>query len=188
VSRDPGLKAGYGQLLKRTKEHGMPTDPWTIELIPTDRILPNEEHDEARLLEVLASMTRSGRWTAPIALERASLAVMDGHHRLAAARRLSLPRVPCVLLDYAQVDVRTRRPEFSVDAARIVARSLARQLYPPKTTRHIFSRPLPVCSIEIATLLSSPIRPGCWSGSGSGVPISGTSSGAPGVGASGMTG
>lgn len=31
-------------------------DPWTVELIATERILPNEEHDEARLLEVLGSI------------------------------------------------------------------------------------------------------------------------------------
>lgn len=130
----------------------MQHDTWVIELIPTVQILPNEEHDETRLLEVLDSIVRSGRWTAPIALERASLAVMDGHHRLAAARRLSLPRVPCVLLDYAQVGVEARRPDFCLDGAQIVARSRARLLYPPKTTRHIFPRPLPKCSIDIAAL------------------------------------
>ncbi|KWO53758.1 hypothetical protein WM28_08025 [Burkholderia ubonensis] len=130
----------------------MQYDTWTIELIQIERILPNEEHDETRLLEVLDSITRSGRWTAPIVLERESLAVMDGHHRLAAARCLSLPLVPCVLLDYAQVGVETRRPDFSVDGDQIVARSRARVLYPPKTTRHIFPQPLPVCNIDIATL------------------------------------
>ncbi|KVM57907.1 hypothetical protein WJ58_11860 [Burkholderia ubonensis] len=130
----------------------MQYDTWTIELIQIERILPNEEHDETRLLEVLDSIARSGRWTAPIVLERESLAVMDGHHRLAAARCLSLPLVPCVLLDYAQVGVETRRPDFSVDGDQIVARSRARVLYPPKTTRHIFPQPLPVCNIDIAAL------------------------------------
>ncbi|RQS60695.1 hypothetical protein DID96_34185 [Burkholderia sp. Bp8963] len=130
----------------------MQHDTWTIELIPTEQILPNEEHDETRVLEVLDSIERSGRWTAPIVLERRSLAVMDGHHRLAAARRLSLQRVPCVLLDYAQVGVETRRPDFRVDGEQIVARSRARVLYPPKTTRHIFPQSLPVCSIDITAL------------------------------------
>jgi hypothetical protein len=60
---------------------------WPIQLIPTDLILPNEQHVEARLLEVIDSIARSGRWTAPIVLESDSLAVMDGHHRLAAAKR-----------------------------------------------------------------------------------------------------
>lgn len=132
----------------------MQHDTWVIELIRTDQILPNEEYDEARLFEVLASIRRSGLWTVPIAVERVSLAVMDGHHRLAAARRLSLPRVPCVLLDYSQVDVQPRRPDYRVDAEQIIARSLARMLYPPKTTRHIFPEPLPQCSIEIASLSS----------------------------------
>lgn len=123
-----------------------------VVLIVTEHILPNEEHDEARLREVLASIERCGRWTAPIALERDSFAVMDGHHRLAAARRLALARVPCVLLDYEQVAVVARRPGFRVDGAEIVARARARSLYPPKTTRHVFARPLPVCNVELAAL------------------------------------
>ncbi len=126
--------------------------PWRVELIRTDHILPNEEHDETRMLEVLESIQRCGRWTTPIVLEHHSLSVMDGHHRLAAARRLSLPRVPCLLLNYAQVDVVARRPEFRVDAQEIIARSLTRELYPPKTTRHIFPQPLPDCSIELRLL------------------------------------
>ncbi|RDU97424.1 ParB N-terminal domain-containing protein [Trinickia dinghuensis] len=134
------------------EDQTMQSSNWIIELIPTECILPNEEHDVARLLEVLDSIERSGRWTAPIVLERASFAVMDGHHRLAAALRLSLPRVPCVLLDYAHVGVLARRPEFQVNAEEIVARSRARSLYPPKTTRHIFPQALPLCSIEIAEL------------------------------------
>lgn len=127
---------------------------WRIELIATDHILPNEEHDEARMLEVLESIQHTGRWTAPIVLERTSLAVMDGHHRLAAARRLSLPRVPCLLLDYLQVDVVPRRPGFRVDGDQIIARSRARELYPPKTTRHIFPQPLPDCSIDLRALVA----------------------------------
>ncbi|TKC89720.1 hypothetical protein FAZ69_12455 [Trinickia terrae] len=130
-------------------------DNWPIVLIATSRILPNEEHEETRVLEVLKSIERSGRWTAPIVLERASLAVMDGHHRLAAARRLSLPRVPCLLLDYAQVGVVARRPGYRVDGEQIVARSREGMLYPPKTTRHIFPQALPACSIELEALVVS---------------------------------
>lgn len=126
--------------------------PWPIVLIPVDRILPNEEHDVGRLVEVLDSIERTGRWTAPIVLERTSLAVMDGHHRLAAARALSFVRVPCVLLDYAAVKVESRRPGIDVDGAQIIARSRACTLYPPKTTRHVFSQPLPVCSIALDLL------------------------------------
>jgi len=126
--------------------------PWPVVLIPVERILPNEEHDAARLVEVQDSIERTGRWTAPIVLERESLAVMDGHHRLAAARALSFVRVPCVLLDYAEVKVESRRPGIDVDGAQIVARSRACRLYPPKTTRHVFSRPLPVCSIALDLL------------------------------------
>lgn len=125
---------------------------WPILLIATDLILPNEQYVEARLLEVIDSIARSGRWTAPIVVEKESLAVMDGHHRLAAAKRLALPRVPCLMLDYAQVTVQARRNEYCVDVAQILERSRTNRLYPPKTTRHIFSRALPTCDLDLAVL------------------------------------
>ena len=125
---------------------------WPIQLIATELILPNEEHVEARLLEVIESISSSGRWTAPIVLEKRSLAVMDGHHRLAAARRLALSRVPCLMLDYSQVAVEPRRVGYCVDGEQIIQRARARMLYPPKTTRHIFSHALPTCDVDIWTL------------------------------------
>jgi hypothetical protein len=128
---------------------------WSVAMVPVERILPNEEYDARRLVEVLDSIERAGRWTVPIVLERASLAVMDGHHRLAAARALSFVRVPCVLLDYADVQVESRRPGIHVDGDEIIARSRARNLYPPKTTRHVFSRPLPMCSIALDLLVDT---------------------------------
>ncbi|MEK6346291.1 MAG: ParB N-terminal domain-containing protein [Burkholderia sp.] len=130
----------------------MSSPAWTIELIAVGRILPNEEHEAPRLREVLDSIARSGHWTTPIVLERSSLAVMDGHHRLAAAQHLALSRVPCLLLDYTQVRVETRRAGIEVDGEQVVARSLARVLYPPKTTRHVFPDGLPGCSIAISAL------------------------------------
>ncbi|HEX7935659.1 MAG TPA: ParB N-terminal domain-containing protein [Paraburkholderia sp.] len=125
---------------------------WPIRLISTELILPNEHHIEARLLEVIASISGSGRWTTPIVLEQRSLAVMDGHHRLAAAKRLELSRVPCVMLDYAQVTVEARRIGYCVDGEEIVKRARTRMLYPPKTTRHIFADTLPDCDVDLSIL------------------------------------
>jgi L-serine kinase (ADP) len=123
-----------------------------IHLIATDLILPNEQHVEARVFEVIESITRSGRWIAPIVIERDSYAVMDGHHRLAAAKRLNLPRVPCLMLDYTQVRVQARRIGYQVDGKQIIERSHTRSLYPPKTTRHVFSSELPTCDVDLEIL------------------------------------
>jgi hypothetical protein len=129
---------------------------WPIQLIATELILPNEQHVEARLLEVIESISSSGRRIAPIVLEKGSFAVMDGHHRLAAARRLALSHVPCLMLDYSQVTVETRRVGYRVDADQIIQRARTRMLYPPKTTRHIFSHALPTCDVDLWTLKAVP--------------------------------
>jgi len=128
------------------------TTHWPIHLIATELILPNEQHVEARVFEVIESITHSGRWIAPIVIERVSFAVMDGHHRLAAAKHLNLPRVPCLMLDYTQVRVQARRSGYCVDGEQVIERSHTRSLYPPKTTRHIFSQELPTCDVDLAIL------------------------------------
>ncbi|SOF01386.1 ParB-like nuclease domain-containing protein [Burkholderia sp. OK233] len=125
---------------------------WPIRLISIELILPNEQYIEARVLEVIESISSSDRWTTPIVLEHRSLAVMDGHHRLAAAKRLKLSRVPCVMLDYTQVTVEARRVGYSVDGEEIVKRARTRMLYPPKTTRHIFAHALPACDLDLSIL------------------------------------
>jgi hypothetical protein len=75
---------------------------------------------------------------------------MDGHHRLAAALLLGLSRVPALLLDYGIVDVVAARDDFIVTPDAIVARAYARDLYPPKTTRHLFPSPVPRCNVSLS--------------------------------------
>ena len=71
-------------------------------------------------------------WRIPIALERTSLAVMDGHHRLEAARRLRLKYVSCLLLDYDSLEVDATRHGYLVNPHEIVRRARSGELYPSK--------------------------------------------------------
>ena len=77
---------------------------------------------------------------------------MDGHHRLEAALQLRLMYVPCLLLDYDQVAVSASRQGYLVTPHEIVRRAKARELYPAKTTRHLFPSPLPTCNVSVLLL------------------------------------
>ena len=123
-----------------------------IELIAVALIRPTEHHYPAHAESLAADMRAHALWRVPIVLERGSNAVMDGHHRLDAARQLGLDFAPCVRLDYAQVNVHATREGYDVCPADILRRALAADPYPPKTTRHEFDGPLPLCNISLRVL------------------------------------
>ncbi|AVU36172.1 MULTISPECIES: ParB N-terminal domain-containing protein [Serratia] len=112
-------------------------DSFNVVLLDPQRLLPTEEFIEERVIQIEQDIIREGRWLKPILVERTSLIIMDGHHRREFARRHSLRRVPCLLLDYSQVELSSWRDEFDLHPEEVIARGLQRRLYPAKTTRHV---------------------------------------------------
>lgn len=109
-----------------------------MELIEVDRILPHEEFSIKKVKTLVEEMVSTGSLRSPIRLEKNRLIVMDGHHRLAAAKHLKLKYVPCELYNYSDVEVWSRRKEYKVTPKLIIERGLSGNLYPYKTTRHKF--------------------------------------------------
>ncbi|MDV6344216.1 ParB N-terminal domain-containing protein [Nitrosomonas sp. Is37] len=124
----------------------------SIHLVPIGRIRPSELHDPQHAIALADTIQNEGIWRIPVTLERHSLAVMDGHHRVAAAHLLKLKFVPCVLLDYNQVEVSATRPGYLVTPQEIVRRAQTEEPYPPKTTFHRFLSPLPTCDLSLSLL------------------------------------
>ena len=110
-----------------------------------------EEFDPARAAWLERKICIEGVWTAPLAVSREHGLVMDGQHRLEAALRLGLKRVPALLYDYAAISVYSLRPGHRVTVEEIIARALARNPYPYKTAKHVL--PLsPGCRIPLSEL------------------------------------
>lgn len=121
--------------------------------LSVNELLPNEEYNEARVCDLAAAIEGMGIWTKRITVEINSRAVMDGHHRLEAAKRLQLRTVPCLLLSYGEVFVTSRRQGLIVSGPEIVRRARAGELYPEKSTRHIFHPDHRLdCEIPLAAL------------------------------------
>lgn len=123
-----------------------------IHFVRVKRVRPNECHYSDHAVTLADTILREQLWRIPIAVERTSLAVMDGHHRLEAARQLRLKYIPCLLLDYDCVNVDATRPGYLVTPHEIVRRARTGELYPPKTTHHRFSSPFPICNISVPLL------------------------------------
>jgi len=79
---------------------------------------------------------------------------MDGHHRLNAAKLLSLSRVPCILMDYNKsgVVVRSWRTDRDISAANIFLMIQKNEKYPLKTTSHLFNPPIQEVEIPLSLL------------------------------------
>ncbi|GEO99312.1 ParB N-terminal domain-containing protein [Methylobacterium haplocladii] len=103
-----------------------------LDLRPTEQIIPG------RVRDVIAMIVTRQAWTQPICLERTTFAILDGHHRHAAAIQLGLGRVPVRILAYDDVALTSWRAEIRPTREDVLRRARAGELYPPKTTRHFF--------------------------------------------------
>ena len=122
---------------------------------PIDFFLPSEEADPEAVQFLATAIASAGIWTAPVPVEGQTGIVMDGNHRIRAARLLGLRHLPCVLLSYRDPRVSvmnwwTAEP-FPVE--RIIRSILFnRKMLPYKSTRHHFAPALPATAFQLATL------------------------------------
>ena len=120
-----------------------------------DDLQPTEATDPLRQMQVMDLVLRAGLWTAPIVVDEQTSAIMDGHHRYETAKALGFHSIPVVEMPYRDVRVEARRPGVDVSISEIQKRAQSGNLYPPKTTRHIFPGEVEPCSISFYELKQS---------------------------------
>lgn len=147
-------------LLKRLKysprENQMSNShAYCVAIKPISFFRSSEDVDESDVKRLAAIISDADVWTTPIPIDIDTGIIMDGNHRASAAALLRLSHVPCVLLSYRDPRVRvmhwqTGEP-FCVDR---IYRSILtdRQIFPYKTTRHLFAPALPNTEIQLAVL------------------------------------
>lgn len=123
-----------------------------VTFMDLDLILPNEEVYDDRVDWLANKIEIEKLWRIPISIDRDSFAIMDGHHRRAAAHKLNLKRIPCILLDYSEVELISTHSSMLITPQLVKEFSLSRELFPPKSTKHIFKSPLPTCNISLELL------------------------------------
>jgi hypothetical protein len=111
---------------------------YDIYLLNPYEIYQTEETVPEKLPLLKETILRKGAWTVPVTIEKETFVLMDGHHRLETAKSLNLMYIPVVLLNYDEVKVESRRPDLKVTPEDIIRRGLSGDLYPAKSTRHIF--------------------------------------------------
>lgn len=127
---------------------------YQIEILPITFLRESEEIDQVAMQRLAELIRETGHWTVPIPVCMSTGIVMDGNHRLSAARHLNLKSVPCIPLRYEdpRIAIECWNTGVPLKPAEIVQQILADGTLPYKTTRHMFYPTLPQSNIPLAAL------------------------------------
>jgi L-serine kinase (ADP) len=130
---------------------------YPVFLMDIDDIRPTEETDPENLAFIKSCLIKDHILQKPLAIERNSHVLMDGHHRYSILRSFGCQYVPVVAYDYGDVKVVSWVDGKPFDHQEIIKRGLAGHLFPAKTTRHIFPVDI-TCNIPLAVLTASTFK------------------------------
>jgi len=108
-------------------------------LVPLDSLRAHEQVVEEHVEELLEDIRCRGILIRPILVDKNTMVILDGHHRVEALRKLGARYIPAILVDYRDdsiVTVGSWRPGVRVTKDMVVKAGLSGELLPPKTSRH----------------------------------------------------
>lgn len=110
-----------------------------VTFIETGKLIAHEEINSIRLEEVRQDVMTRGILELPLLVDRASLIILDGHHRFRVLQELGKKTVPVLLIDYlsSEIQMFPRRKELPVTKQDVLTVRTTRKLFPEKTTRHV---------------------------------------------------
>ncbi len=115
---------------------------------------PHEDVVEGRVRGLADQILLDGFIRYPILVDSRTLVVLDGHHRLAAAKLLGLRFIPAILVDYDGdcVSVTSWRDAVTVTKDMVREHGLRGNLVPPKTSRHRVCFEVPEVGVPLEVL------------------------------------
>jgi uncharacterized protein (DUF1015 family) len=108
-----------------------------ILLLDISNLLSHENVVKDRVASLSSRILRDGFIKKAIAVDKSSFVVLDGHHRVEAARKIGLRRIPAIVLDYSSERVIVT--PYNIRKEDVIRAALEGKRFPPKTTRHMIS-------------------------------------------------
>jgi hypothetical protein len=115
-----------------------------IELIEIKKLKPHEKTNPVRMKKLKNRVLIDGKIKNPVIIDRNSLTILDGHHRVETVRLLGLNKIPAYLVNYNNSKIKVfPRKNIRVSKKLVLSRAKYGYKFPAKTTRHIIpKRPL----------------------------------------------
>jgi len=106
------------------------------------RIEELREHEEIRpdyLEELKNEILSDGMLKMPIAVDKSTCIILDGHHRLHALKKIGCKKIPVILVDYLspEIEVIPWREGEKITKEMIIDTALTGKRMRPKTSRHM---------------------------------------------------
>jgi ParB-like chromosome segregation protein Spo0J len=77
-----------------------------IEFIEIEKLNTHERIVPSVLNRLLIKMERENKFSVAIIVDANTMTILDGHHRFEAAKRLGCKKVPCLLVDYNDPEIK----------------------------------------------------------------------------------
>jgi len=131
-------------------------EDYPFALVEAACLLPHERINESYLRTLTEEIRSDGVLRHPVIVDRTSLVILDGHHRVAALKRLGCTFVPAYLLDYSDPSIMVEgwRSDFIPDKEAVIRSGISGALFPPKTSRHVLQYPPRAHPVSLAVLKS----------------------------------
>jgi hypothetical protein len=129
----------------------------SVSLVPVDWLKAHEEIRVKARDKLLDMTKRWGGFTKPLVVDKNTGSLLDGHHRYSVACLLNLSSVPAICVDYLSdetiiVETWPNSEYDKISKRDVVKMSLSGELFPPKTSRHIFAYDIPPIFISLEDL------------------------------------
>jgi ParB-like chromosome segregation protein Spo0J len=125
-------------------------------LVDINRLRTHERTSKRRVNQVQKKIKDLSMVKNPVVADRKTLIVLDGHHRLAALKRLGAKKIPVLVVNYLSKNVRVylRRKNLLVAIIKqaVINMALDNKNFPEKTTRHLIKNRLKNINIAIKQL------------------------------------
>jgi len=110
-----------------------------LALIDIDQLKEHEEVNPEDLERLRSEIESDGILRMPIAVDRNTNIIIDGHHRLHALKQLLCKRVPVVFINYQSyaIIVEAWRRRENVTKKSVLDAALTGRRLPPKTSKHL---------------------------------------------------
>lgn len=129
----------------------------SMQLILINTIKRHERTLGRRVANLVRAIKKEGCLKRPIIVDKRSLVILDGHHRVEALRQLGATHVPAHLVDYQSAEVRVylRRKYLSMDIIKqaVLYCGTTGRVFPVKTTRHVIGDRFRPARVPLSRLL-----------------------------------
>ena len=137
------MKKNRNSNKKRQRRKRLPNpSPQALEDICFIELESLREHEEIRpdyLEQLKNEILSDGILKMPIAVDKKTYIILDGHHRLHALKKIGCKRIPVVLFDYQspEIEVIPWREGENITKEMIIQTALAGGRMAPKTSKHM---------------------------------------------------